>query len=79
MQTEFNPIMVALDVPDAGKALSLAQELRPHVGGLKVGLELFVSAGPAIVVNVGREGRLPPTEDQVGGAGLESISRACES
>lgn len=45
--------MVALDVPEAARALQLARELKPHVGGLKVGLELFVSAGPAIVEEIG--------------------------
>ncbi len=44
-----NPIIVALDVPTAAQALELAQALAPVVGAVKVGKELFVSAGPEIV------------------------------
>ena len=45
----MNPIFVALDVPTAEEALKLAQELGPIVGGFKIGLELFTTAGPQIV------------------------------
>jgi orotidine-5'-phosphate decarboxylase len=44
-----NPIIVALDVPNAEAALKLAEELAPVVGGFKVGSELFTSAGPEVV------------------------------
>jgi orotidine-5'-phosphate decarboxylase len=44
-----NPIIVALDVPSAEKALKLAEELMPVAGGFKVGSELFASAGPEVV------------------------------
>lgn len=44
-----NPIIVALDVPDAAQAVSLARSVAPHVGAFKVGKELFVAAGPDIV------------------------------
>jgi orotidine-5'-phosphate decarboxylase len=44
-----NPIIVALDVPSADKALALAREVAPFVGAFKVGKELFVSAGPDFV------------------------------
>ena len=44
-----NPILVALDVPNAEAALRLAGELTPVVGGFKVGSELFASAGPDVV------------------------------
>jgi orotidine-5'-phosphate decarboxylase len=44
-----NPIIVALDVPEAETALQLAAELAPVVGAFKVGSELFTSAGPEIV------------------------------
>jgi orotidine-5'-phosphate decarboxylase len=47
-----NPILVALDVPSAEKALSLAALLAPHVGGFKIGSELFTSAGPDIVKRI---------------------------
>ncbi len=38
-------LIVALDVPRLDQALGLADELAPHVGRFKVGLELFVHAG----------------------------------
>jgi orotidine-5'-phosphate decarboxylase len=44
-----NPIIVALDVPTADRALALARQLAPVVGALKVGAELFTSAGPDII------------------------------
>lgn len=44
-----NPVIVALDVPSMGEALSLVRELASFVGAFKVGKELFVSAGPDIV------------------------------
>src|SRR5438105_229559 len=44
-----NPIIAALDVPAADKALSLAEQLAPVVGAFKIGSELFTSAGPDIV------------------------------
>lgn len=50
-----NPILVALDVPARDQALSLVDRLRPHVGGFKVGLELFCSCGPSIVEEIGAE------------------------
>ena len=42
-------LIVALDVPDRASALALAGRLAGHVGMLKIGLELFVAEGPAIV------------------------------
>src|SRR5690349_6255625 len=47
-----NPIIVALDVPTADKALQLAKDLAPVVGAFKIGKELFVSAGPDIVKKI---------------------------
>ena len=44
-----NPIIVALDVPKAGAALNLVEQLAPVVGAFKVGKELFVSAGSDVV------------------------------
>src|SRR5580658_3371470 len=47
-----NPIIVALDLPSADAALSLARELAPVVGAFKIGGELFTAAGPAIVKKI---------------------------
>ena len=47
-----NPLIVALDVSDAGRAGDLADALAPHVGLLKVGLELFTAEGPGIVDSI---------------------------
>lgn len=42
-------LIVALDVPSTAAALAGAEALAGHVGMLKIGLELFVSEGPAVV------------------------------
>ena len=44
-----NPIIVALDLPEAEAALNLAAQLAPVVGAFKIGSELFTSAGPDMV------------------------------
>lgn len=44
-----NPIIVALDVPTAARAVELASQLAGVVGALKIGKELFTSAGPDVV------------------------------
>ncbi len=43
------PILVALDMPTAGEALDLASAVAPHVAGFKVGLELLMGPGPALI------------------------------
>lgn len=45
-------ILVALDVPTAEEALSLAGRLQPHVLGFKVGLELLMGEGPGTVSRI---------------------------
>jgi orotidine-5'-phosphate decarboxylase len=50
-------IIVALDVPDAEKALGLAELLGPRVGYCKVGLELFLAAGFDVVDRLAATGR----------------------
>ena len=42
-------VIVALDAADAGTALALAARLDPGACRVKVGKELFVAAGPAVV------------------------------
>ena len=44
-----NPIILALDVPTAKEGVTLARELTPVLGAIKIGSELFTSSGPEIV------------------------------
>jgi orotidine-5'-phosphate decarboxylase len=39
------PIYVALDTPDIARARAIAQRVRHHVGGIKLGLEFFMANG----------------------------------
>ncbi len=55
---ETSPIVFALDFATQQDARAAAREVAPAVGMVKVGLELFVNAGPAIV-GVGRDVGLP--------------------
>ena len=50
-------IITALDVPGPDEALRLADRLGPAGGFVKVGLELFSAAGPAVVQDLHRQGR----------------------
>lgn len=54
----MSPVVFALDFPDLETARAAASDVAPAVGMLKVGLELFVQAGPAAVA-VGRDLGLP--------------------
>jgi orotidine-5'-phosphate decarboxylase len=51
-----NPILVALDVPTAARALALADRLRGAVGGFKIGKQLFTAEGPAMVRTLAERG-----------------------
>jgi orotidine-5'-phosphate decarboxylase len=43
--TTHSPIFVALDTPEIEHAKALAQKIRHHVGGIKLGLEFFAANG----------------------------------
>lgn len=45
----MNPLIVALDFATASEAVAMAKRLVPEVGGFKVGLELLLGPGPAII------------------------------
>ncbi|MBI2311215.1 MAG: orotidine-5'-phosphate decarboxylase [Betaproteobacteria bacterium] len=49
-------IIVALDVPTSRQALALARRLDPALCRIKVGKELFTSAGPKLVERLGEQG-----------------------
>ena len=51
-----SPIYVAIDTPDLERARSLAERVRRHVGGIKLGLEFFCANGPAGVARVAELG-----------------------
>ena len=40
-----NPIFCAIDTSDIDKAVELVDQISPHVGGIKLGLEFFTSCG----------------------------------
>src|SRR5258705_770557 len=50
------PVIVPLDFPDADTALAFAARLDPRLCRVKVGKELFVSAGPAVVQRLHERG-----------------------
>jgi len=52
----LNPIFVALDTPDLARALEIAEAVRAHAGGLKLGLEFFAAQGPDGVRRLGAVG-----------------------
>jgi orotidine-5'-phosphate decarboxylase len=52
----MNPILVALDVESAARAVELADKLRGSVGGFKIGKQLFTAAGPAMVRELAARG-----------------------
>jgi len=54
---KHNPIIVALDVPNAAEALALVDRLDASVGFYKVGLELFTAEGPPVVTELVSRGK----------------------
>ena len=56
-QAENDPtIIVALDVPSAMEALSLARMLDPKLCRVKVGMELYYATGPALIEGLHKAG-----------------------
>jgi len=51
--TAKDHLIFPLDVPDMGEAARLVALLGDHVGVFKIGLELFVAAGPSVVERIG--------------------------
>jgi len=51
-----SPIVVALDFPDSEQAINMAERLNPQECRVKVGKELFTSAGPAVVEKLQNKG-----------------------
>lgn len=51
-----NPVIVALDFPSDSEAMQLADKLDPTKCRVKVGKELFVSAGPTLVKRLVADG-----------------------
>ena len=51
-----NPIYLAVDVPTLDGALALADKVKGHVGGLKLGLEFFCAHGHHGVREMARTG-----------------------
>lgn len=49
-------IIIALDFPAAAPALALAERLQPSLCRLKVGKELFIASGPALLEELMRRG-----------------------
>ena len=43
----MSPIFVALDTPELNQAVAIAEAVRGHAGGVKLGLEFFSANGPA--------------------------------
>ncbi len=50
-------LILALDVPDLKKAISIVDEFGDSLSLYKVGLELFVSEGPKIVTEIHKRGK----------------------
>jgi len=51
-----SPIFVAIDTPDLSRAIAIAEAVRSHAGGVKLGLEFFSAQGPAGVRRISELG-----------------------
>lgn len=52
----MRPIFVAIDTPDLARALEIAEAVRDHAGGVKLGLEFFSAQGPGGVSRLAKLG-----------------------
>ena len=52
----MNPLFVAIDTPHRDRAIDIAEAVRDHAGGLKLGLEFFSAQGPDGVRRLGELG-----------------------
>lgn len=52
----MTPIFVAIDTPDLRQALAIAEAVKGHAGGVKLGLEFFSAQGPAGIDAMGELG-----------------------
>ncbi|WP_448585842.1 orotidine-5'-phosphate decarboxylase [Thermaurantiacus sp.] len=55
----MNPVFLAIDTADPARARALVAAVRPHIGGLKLGLEWFAANGPGPTGALAREFGLP--------------------
>ncbi len=76
-----NPVYCALDTSNLGKADQIVEQVSPHVGGIKLGLEFFCAHGPAGVEAIAQWGlplfldlKLQDIPNTVAGA-LTSLAR----
>jgi orotidine-5'-phosphate decarboxylase len=52
----MSPIFVAIDTPDLDRAIALAEAVKAHAGGVKLGLEFFSAQGPEGVKRIAAVG-----------------------
>ena len=51
-----NPVLLALDLDSAAAAAAMADRVRRHVGGFKIGSHLFTAEGPALAAALASAG-----------------------
>jgi orotidine-5'-phosphate decarboxylase len=52
----MSPIFLAIDTPDLDRAIALAEAVKGHAGGVKLGLEFFSAQGPEGVKRIAAVG-----------------------
>ncbi len=84
-----SPIICAIDTLDIQQARSLAHQIHPHVGMLKLGLEFFVAHGPQAIMDVCEQGmpqasrlfldlKFHDIPNTVAGAVRSAVATGCE-